>query len=248
MNSVPSADALPLAVDNPTLCRLALRRTRVYTAPNGDWMPKEDRTNDDWLKELRSSGLLRDVALADLRTILLAGLRRALSGWVKTHGRNFDALAEDFAQEALLLILNNLASFRGQSRFTTWAHKIAVRVALTELRRRRWKDVSLESLMDTGESRMPLESPARDSPGQEERPAFMDWLRRLMAEELTEKQRRAIAAVALGGMPLEEAARRMDTNRNALYKLLHDARLRLKRRLARDGVILQEMMEALRSG
>jgi len=211
-------------------------------------MRKVERSNDGWLQDLQSIGLSREAALKDLRIILLAGLRRALAGWVKTHGREFDALAEDFAQEALLLILKNLHSFRGQSRFTTWSHKVSVRVALTELRRRRWKDVSLENLLESGEARMLMDSPAQGSPDRAERPALLEWVRKLMAEELTEKQRRAILAVALGGMPLEEAARRMDTNRNALYKLLHDARLRLKRRIARDGVTLEEMMESFSSG
>jgi len=211
-------------------------------------MRKIERSNDGWLQELRSPGLSREVALKDLRIILLSGLRRALIGWVKTHGREFDALAEDFAQEALLLILKNLDSFRGQSRFTTWSYKIAVRVAIAELRRRRWKDVSLESLLESGEARLLRESSAPGSPVRAEHPALLDWMRRMMAEELTEKQRLAITAVALGGMPLEEAARRMDTNRNALYKLLHDARLRLRRRIAREGVTLEEMMESFSTG
>jgi len=48
-------------------------------------------------------------------------------------------------------------------------------------------------------------------------------------EELTERQRQALVAVRIQGMPLAEVARCMNTNRHALYKLLHDARQRLKR-------------------
>ncbi|NOH03849.1 MAG: hypothetical protein HND47_18735 [Chloroflexi bacterium] len=33
-------------------------------------------------------------------------------------------------------------TFEGRSLFTTWVHKIAIRIALTELRRKRWRDAS----------------------------------------------------------------------------------------------------------
>ena len=67
-------------------------------------------------------------------------------------------------------------------------------------------------------------------------------VQKMMLEELTDKQLRAMMAVAIQGMPLEEAARRLGTERNALYKLLHDARLRLKRRLAREGLTPGELL------
>jgi RNA polymerase sigma-70 factor (ECF subfamily) len=70
----------------------------------------------------------------------------------------------------------------------------------------------------------------------------LERLRRVMAEELTEKQRQAMAAVVIKSMPLEEVARRMGTNRNALYKLMHDARLRLKRRLAQEGLTPEDVL------
>ncbi len=188
------------------------------------------------------------MALAELRIILLRGLRRSLAGWVRTSGREFDTLAEDFAQEALLKVMANLGSFRGMSRFTTWAHKIAVRIALTELRRRRWQDVSLENLMDQGGAGMPLDSSEAGPEAHAERSASMAMLRGIMAEELTERQRVALNAVALRGLPLEEAARRMGTNRNALYKMIHDARLKLKRRLDRDGMTVQDLMSDTKRG
>ena len=72
----------------------------------------------------------------------------------------------------------------------------------------------------------------------------MDLLQRMIKESLTDRQRKAITAVMFGGMPLEEVARRMGTNRNALYKLIHDARLRLKKRLLAEGVTLDDMMDA----
>jgi RNA polymerase sigma-70 factor (ECF subfamily) len=205
----------------------------------------EQRSNQEWLDALRSPGPERDRALAELRTLLVRGLNYALRGWRRTAGRDFEALAEDFCQEALLRILDNLDSFEGRSRFTTWAHKITVRVALTELRRKRWQDVSLDKLVSEDGAEFTMSSEEVGPETEAERTDLLVWVKRIMMEELTDKQRKAIAAIAFGGMPLEEVARRMDTNRNALYKLIHDARVRLKRRLAREGMNPQDILESM---
>jgi RNA polymerase sigma-70 factor (ECF subfamily) len=205
----------------------------------------EQRSNQQWLDALKSPGPERDRALGDLRALLVRGLSYALRGWRRTAGRDFEALAEDFTQEALLRILDNLDSFEGRSRFTTWTHKIAVRVALTELRRKRWQDVSLDKLVTEDGAESTISSEEAGPETEAERTDLLVWMKRMMMEELTEKQRRAIAAVAFGGMPLEEVARRMDTNRNALYKLIHDGRVRLKRRLTREGMTPQDILESM---
>lgn len=201
-----------------------------------------DRSNEQWLAELR--GPEQDQALEDLRGILSRGLRYALAGRVQE--AHLGSLIEDSVQEALLKILDNLDSFEGRSRFTTWANKITVRVALTELRRQRWKDVSLQDLLPEEHSVDYTPPVLTDpSPIPEERAsqaAVMSMVQRLLTEELTERQREAMMAVMLGGMPLEEVARRMGTNRNALYKLIHDARKRLKARLADEGYTPQELL------
>ena len=90
-------------------------------------------------------GLEREKALVELRVVLVRGPRGALTGRA---GGNFDpATIEDFAQDALVKSLGNLDSFRGESHFTTWAQKIAVRAAFTELRRKEWCEVSLQDLV-----------------------------------------------------------------------------------------------------
>jgi RNA polymerase sigma-70 factor (ECF subfamily) len=200
-----------------------------------------ERTNQEWLDALRGPG--REQALADLRAFLIRGLRHALADW-----SNVDQTTlEDFAQEALLKILANLDSFRGESRFTTWAQKIAVRVALTELRRHRWRDVSLDkitSFPDTDSIPYRTADPSAWPERQAMQQMILDTLRRLISEELTDKQRQAMTAVYLRGMPLEEVARRMGTNRNALYKLLHDARQRLQKAMVAEGVSSQDVVDA----
>ena len=106
------------------------------------------RSNTDWLSDLRSSGPARAAALEELRGRILAALPRALSPWLTPADPRFEALAEETAQETLLRVLSHLDTFEGRSQFTTWVYKIAVRAALSELRRQKWRDVSLDELLE----------------------------------------------------------------------------------------------------
>ncbi len=215
------------------------------------YIPMKTRTNAEWLADLRADEKTRETALIDLRAVIAAGLPYALANWLAPNEPQFDALAEDVTQETLLKVLAHLDSFEGRSQFTTWVQKIAVRVALTELRHRRWKDVSLDSLMtDEGEEQTPLaqSNTASDPARAAQQSEMMAMLERLMAEEMTEKQRAAMIAVRVNGMPIEEVARQMGMERNALYKLLHDARLRLKKRMEREGLTSEEVLAAFESG
>jgi RNA polymerase sigma-70 factor (ECF subfamily) len=203
------------------------------------------RNNEEWLADLKSGAEAKDAALSDLRATLIAGLPYALSTWLSPTDPQFEPLVEDVAQETLIRAIENLDSFEGRSQFTTWVNKIAVRLALTELRRRRWRDFSLDALSEKKEDGISIPSllwdPAPDPDRLSEQSDILRRVRRVIAEELTEKQRQAMIGVAVRGAPLEEVARRMGMNRNALYKLLHDARLNLKRRLANEGLELDEI-------
>ena len=209
----------------------------------------QERTNEAWLSEL--GGEPAPEVFADLRQRLIRGLRYALKQ--RYHVTELDI--EDFVQESLVKILDNLDTFRGESKFTTWAQKIAVRVAFSELRRKRWENISLQDLVPHSAAEDSAQvSPLTWMPSDQispERDITQQNLRALLAyliqEELTDLQRQAMVAIVLQGMPLEEVARRMDTNRNALYKLLYDARNRLKQRLAAQGVTVAEFMAAFAS-
>lgn len=205
------------------------------------------RTNDQWLDDLQTEGDLRESALADLRQVILTGLPYALNKWLPTDDPRFASLAEEVVQDTLLRVLDRLNTFEGRSQFTTWVHKIAVRIALTELRRKRWENVSLEELVESEAGSMmgSLMVDHQTSTPEEivEGADMMLRVQRILAQELTEKQRQAMIAVAIKGMPLEEVARRMGTNRNALYKLMHDTRLRLKRSLAQEGLTPEDVLE-----
>ena len=199
-------------------------------------------TNQEWLQALRPVPSAE--ALEELRAILLRGLRAALADRVDG---DVDALSEDFAQEALLRILNSLDTFRGESRFTTWAQKIAIHIALSELRRRRWKDIPLQTFTENADGEELTPAVLTDPQPQPDRIAAQKELLRtvelLVFEELTDRQRTAMLAILQDGIPLQEVAERMDTNPNALYKLLHDARRRLKRRLEETtGLSAQELL------
>jgi RNA polymerase sigma-70 factor (ECF subfamily) len=197
-----------------------------------------ERDNDQWLADLR--GPKKDEALADLRILLVRGLKAALHG----RARSVEPSIEDFVQEALIKILDNLDTFRGESRFTVWTQKICVRTAFAEMRRSRWRDISLDEMIDRqGESISTPSDPLTDPEQAATKGMILAEFRRFIDEELTGRQRTALLA-ALGGMPLEAIADRMDTNRNALYKLLHDARKRLKRRMEAEDLLPQDVLGA----
>jgi len=198
-------------------------------------------TSEEWLAVLTGPG--RDEALTDLRALLVRGLRYGLASWSGVD----EATVEDLAQDALLRVLDGLDSFRGESHFTTWARKIAINGAFTELRRRCWREVSLDEMIELAETHFipqRLADPGARTDKQATQRIFLSTLRRIIDEELTDRQRQALVAVYIHGVPLEEVARRMGTNRNALYKLLHDARQRLKKWLMAKGLSPQDFLDA----
>jgi len=204
------------------------------------------RDNEAWLRDLRAGSEEQDAALADLRAVLLRVLPQGISRLLSPQNPAFEALIEDTVQETLLRTVNALDTFEGRSQFTTWTYKIAVRVALNELRRRRWKDVSLDGLENDGQEENATRQFAVSDPLPEtvvERTDMLERVERILEEELTLRQKAAMQAIHMQGVPMEEVARRMGTNRNALYKLLHDARLRLKHRLEREGMSPKELLE-----
>jgi len=211
------------------------------------------RTNEEWLEDLRAEGSRRAGALTDLRSRLTRGmlfyLRSERSDLADLPQEELQHMAEDFVQDAILKVMDNLDSFRGESQFTTWASKIATRVAISELRRARYKDFSLEYLTAEGET-MPsitsLDIAPQQGPQPEsyaERRELLDVLRQGIDNVLTERQRAALTAYTVKGVPIEEIAQRMNTNRNALYKLVHDARVKLKKYIEEQGLTLDYVLD-----
>jgi RNA polymerase sigma-70 factor (ECF subfamily) len=121
--------------------------------------------------------------------------------------------------------------------------------ALTELKRRRWRDVSLQDLLDRRAAAGRSVASPQPNP---EQLAFQNLvlarLPTIIDEGLTDKQREAVVAVILEGVPIAEVARRMDATQNALYKLLHDARKKLRSRMEASGLSPQDVLATFVEG
>ena len=198
-----------------------------------------ERTNEQWLAALGPEGSDRDLAINDLSGRLVRGLGYALAKYSNVKPDDI----QDFAQEATLKVLGSLDTFRGESRFLTWAQKIAVRVALSELRRARWHDVPFQQSESGDFVPASLVSPDAGPEDLALQKSVLEAVRDTIRHHLTDRQRQAMVAVLVQGMPPEVVAERMCTNRNAMYKLLHDARRRLKRRLLESGLDPEDVLE-----
>jgi RNA polymerase sigma-70 factor, ECF subfamily len=206
------------------------------------------RTNEEWLRALRADGIEREEALKDLRERLLLGMRAYLAedrGYRTALAlENAREIVEDCAQEALLIIRQKINAFRGESRFTTWATTIAIRLLLGELRRRKWKQVSIES-SEIGYDfpGRPVEALQSDNPEIAlQQNEVWSLLKRIVEKDLTSRQRFVLIASAFQGMPLDLIADRLGTNRDNVYKILHDARKKLKRCLIKRGLTAEELI------
>jgi RNA polymerase sigma-70 factor (ECF subfamily) len=203
------------------------------------------KSNSEWLTALREGGRGQEVALAELRLGLLGAIRAYLTKHYVIQGSLHSAetqhLAEDCTQEAILIIQAKLDGFRGESQFMTWAFSIAIRVALGELRRRRWRQATIEKAqLGHVLPAWPIEEPGPERSLQQ-REAWA-LLTRLIDTALTPLQRTVLVAHAFQEMPLDLVAEWLGTNRNSLYKLIHDARKRLKQALLTQGLTHKDII------
>lgn len=199
------------------------------------------RDDDNWTNDLASEdAVLRGNAICDLRDMLLRGLGRSLS----KQGRVDDAFLEDIVQEAAMKILEKLGHFEGRSKFRTWAVTIAVRTAVGKMRKRDWQNVSLESVTSNAEFDPHIVVDRSESVAQtNSQLEMLGKLKNLIDSELTERQWTAVTA-ELHGMPLPQIAEKLGTNTNSIYKLLHDARKKLRSGLEAAGFNIDSLREA----
>jgi RNA polymerase sigma-70 factor (ECF subfamily) len=209
------------------------------------------RTNGEWLYDLNTSGEMQEAAISDLRDLLL----RATLYFFNRNLGDFEGIgrdeilhrAEDCAQEALIAVMNHLSDFRGDSKFTTWAYKFAINIALTTSRRERWKGKSLDQLSFSNNGTL-FEWALQDKSSglMPDRSAIQDEIREIIREvierELTDKQRYVLIMMVFNEVPMDEVVQRLGTNRNAIYKMLHDARRKLKSGLQARGFEVGEML------
>jgi len=189
-----------------------------------------------WVEALSTPGRARDDAVERLHALLLrasrfeVARRRHALGYVRD---NLDDLATQAADDALMAIMAKLDTYRGDSRFTTWAYKFAVLEAGTKVRRRAWQEREMP-LEEEGWYRLPdrRAAPAGDL----ETAELLGAVRDAIADALTPHQRTVLVAVTLNDVPIDVLAERLATTRGALYKTLHDARKSLRARLAEQGL------------
>ena len=201
------------------------------------------RTNEQWLTELKTRDAAHDAALNDLRAFILRGVMgylRTRSDLARLDARELEHLAQDMVQEALIKIQAKIDTFQGKSKFTTWATKIAINHLISELRRQHWQNVSLQQVVDSGttlEDVLASETAHAGNPSMSaERRMVWQAVQSVLENDLTDRQRQALVATQLNGVPMQEVAKMLDTNVNNLYKLLHDARLKLKKTLLAQGL------------
>jgi len=199
-----------------------------------------DPESERWVAELGApGGPAHDAAVARLHELLLRAARFEL----RRRGTHVDLddLAEQAAGDACVAILAKLRTYRGQSRFTTWAYKFALLEAAVKSRRRAW--VGREVPLDDDASALLAHrgaGPEADAETAELLRAVSDAITTV----LTSHQRAVLVAITLQDVPIDVLAERLGTTRGALYKTLHDARRKLRAQLALQGLRLDSEGDA----
>ena len=111
---------------------------------------------------------------------------------------------------------------------------IAVRTAISEMRRKHFQDVSIDSLLTDNMQFEPAAAAEPSMSDDQEKAAMLAKLKSLIETDLTDKQREAMHSL-LNGMPVEIFAEKTGSNRNAVYKLIHDARVKLRQGFEQAG-------------
>jgi RNA polymerase sigma-70 factor (ECF subfamily) len=195
-----------------------------------------DHESQVWLSELRAVGSTREAAIARLHDLMLRAARfevgRRRPSLPDLSSSELDDLALQSADDALVAVLSKLDQFHGRSRFTTWAYKFALLETAVKLRRRPWQErevpVEPDRWAQLAQGRWSTEIEI-------EQKELLHSLAEAIQAELSPHQREVLLAVAVGGVPIDVLAERLGTTRGALYKTIHDARGKLRRRLAAEG-------------
>jgi RNA polymerase sigma-70 factor (ECF subfamily) len=197
-----------------------------------------DDESADWLRRLGSAGGERQAAERELharlvRIALSEVRRRSVSSPVT--GPELDDVAHQAAGDAMLAILGKLGDFRGESRFTTWTYRFVILEVSAKLGRHYWRNPPVA--LDAGQwERLPDRfgiDPARHA----EAAGVLAEVRRVVDDELTAHQRRVFVAIVVDGIPLDALAAELGLRRNALYKVIFDARRKIRRALVANGYL-----------
>jgi RNA polymerase sigma-70 factor (ECF subfamily) len=223
-----------------TVSRSSGSRLRLPVSRSASAAATAADDNRAWINSLNAEGATYDCAVERLHELLVRAARfevsrrRASLHYVR--GEELEDIATQAADDALMAVLRKLDSFRGESRFTTWAYKFALLETAVRLRRRAWQE--REVVLDAdGWTQLGHSTPGVDNDA--ERNELLHALSESIAEELTPHQREVLVALTINGVPIDVLAERLDSNRNALYKTLHDARRKLRGKMNDRGFPLE---------
>jgi RNA polymerase sigma-70 factor (ECF subfamily) len=196
-----------------------------------------ESASDRWVEQLHPDHPRHEQAVTKLHELLrraaLHELHRRRHRPPGLAGPEFDDVAHQCADDALVNILARVDEFKGLSRFTTWAYKFAIFEVSNKLARHAWQR------HPPGRAECELaDFPDRLAPRpseQVERREQLAVLRNAIEEDLTPRQRAVFVAIALNDVSIDVLALRLGSNRNAIYKNLFDARRKLRECLAAAG-------------
>jgi RNA polymerase sigma-70 factor (ECF subfamily) len=216
------------------------RELRVPTEAAPEPASAANRSLDDesrtWLRDLRAQGAEHDTAVERLHALLLRAARfevaRRRPSLPYLRGEELGEIALEAADDALMSVLARLDDFRGASRFTTWVYKFALLEAAVKLRKRAWQGREIPLDDETWKVFSAAGLGPADAAEQSELLAAVEQ----GIASLTPHQRRVLVALAVNGVPIDVLADRLNTNRGALYKTLHDARRSLRASLTQRGL------------
>jgi RNA polymerase sigma-70 factor, ECF subfamily len=191
-----------------------------------------------WVESLRTTGIERARALERLRELLLRAARsearRRRPRYLDIGGAELDDVCEQAADDALIAVTGKLDTYRGASRFTTWAYGFAIFEVSSKLRRHAWRGRAIPTADDDAVWDRLADGAGR-ADARLESAELLSAVRAALADELTPRQREVFVAAVLNDVPIDVLADRLQSTRGAIYKVLHDARQKLRRRLERDG-------------
>ena len=171
---------------------------------------------------------------ARLVRIALAEVSRRSAGTPVT-GPELADVAHQAAGDAMLAILAKLADFRGESRFITWAYRFVILEVSSKLGRHYWRNPPVT--LDAAQWERLPDRLGIDPEQHAASAGILAEVRRVVDDELTAHQRRVFVAVVVDGIPLDALAARLSLQRNAIYKVIFDARRKIRRALVANGYL-----------
>jgi len=197
-----------------------------------------DAESAEWLRVLAAAGPQREAALARLHELLVRIARNEVARRgprLRITGPELEDLAYQAAADALLAITGKLGQFRGESRFTTWAYKFVIFEVSAKIGRHFWRNPAVP--LDAEDwDRLPARfgfDPAHEAEWRD----LLAARRRAVDTDLTPRQREVFVAIVLNDVPLDTLVLTLASSRNAIYKMLFDARRKLRAALTANGYL-----------